>query len=167
MECWVTHEKNHQTGRITSLDLRFDAAMRGTLGIGASLDRLPEEELADYRRKIAFYKRLRPVVQEGDLYRLAVAAHGGVSTWLFVAADRASAVYSSIVLERLLGIYPAPAVLRGLKAAAVYRVIDERGKEIGRYGGLQLMSLGLPGDTAAGGMGRAIHSRTVLLEETK
>jgi alpha-galactosidase len=165
MECWVTHEKNHQTGRITSLNLRFDAAMRGTLGIGASLDQLSEEELADYRRKIGFYKQLRPVVQEGDLYRLAVAARGGVSTWLFVTPDRTRAVYSTIVLEHPLGVYRAPAVLRGLKTGAVYRVSDEQQKEIGRYSGAQLMSLGLPGDTASGGMGCVIRSRTVLLEE--
>jgi alpha-galactosidase len=167
MECWVTHEKNHQTGRITSLDLRFNVAMRGALGIGASLDQLSEPELAEYRRKIAFYKRIRPVVQEGDLYRLATAAHGGVSTWLFVTPDRSAAVYSTVVLEHPLGIYRAPAVLCGLEPERVYLVIDEHEHELGRYKGFQLMSFGLPGDTASGGMGCAIHSRTVLLKEIK
>ncbi len=167
MECWVTHEKNHQTGRIATLDLRFDAAMRGALGLGASLEQLTEEELAACRRKIAFYKRIRPLVQEGDLYRLATAAHGGVSTWLFAAPDGSAAAYSTLVLEHPLGVYRAPAVLRGLKTDAVYRVIDEHEKELGRYTGFQLMTLGLPGDTASGGMGCAIRSRTVLLEEIK
>jgi len=165
MECWVTHEKNHQTGRITSLDIRFDAAMRGTLGIGTSLDRLTDDELAVYRRKISFYKQLRPIVQEGDLYRLAVAARVGASTWLFVSPDRTKAAYSTVVLEHPIGVYRAPAVLRGLKSNAVYRITDEHEKELGRYSGAQLMSLGLPGDTSSGGMGCVIRSRTVLLEE--
>jgi len=165
MECWVTHEKNHQTGRIASLDLRFDAAMRGALGIGTPLDRLSGDELAAYRRKIAFHKRIRPVVQEGDLYRLAAAAREGVSTWLFAAPDRSAAVYSTIVLEHLPGVYRAPTVLRGLDADSIYRVIDDSEREVGRYSGFQLMTLGLPGDTASGGMGCAIRSRTVLLEK--
>jgi alpha-galactosidase len=167
MECWVTHEKNCQTGRHASLDLRFDVAMRGALGIGTALDRLSEEELSVCRRKIAFYKRLRPLVQEGDLYRLATTAAGRVSTWLFVAADQSAAAYSTIVLEHPLGVHPAPTVLRGLKAGAVYRLTDEHEKEVGRYSGLQLMSLGLPEETGALGAGHAICSRSLLLEEIR
>ena len=70
MEAWVTHEHNHQTGRVLPLSLRFDVAMRGTLGIGTSLNELSEDELAEYARYIAFYKRIRPVVQGGRLFRL-------------------------------------------------------------------------------------------------
>ena len=75
MEAWVTHAPNHQTGRISPLSLRFDVAMRGALGIGASLNELDETELAEYASYIAFFtRRYRPggwlqpdVVCETDL----------------------------------------------------------------------------------------------------
>lgn len=70
LESWVTEEKNPQTGRLSSLDLRFDVSMRGALGIGSHLNELSPADLESYRRKIAFYKKIRPIVQGGDLYRL-------------------------------------------------------------------------------------------------
>ena len=164
MECWVTHEKNHQTGRISSLNLRFDVAMRGVLGIGTPLDQLSQEELAQYRRKIAFYKRIRPTVQEGDLYRLSVAADEGISAWLSVAPDQSAAVFSISVIEHLYGTFYFPSVLRGLDSRAVYRLLDEHEKEIGRYDGLQLMTLGLPGEFAFSDLTCFIRSGTLLLE---
>ncbi len=164
MECWVTHEKNHQTQRVTSLNLRFDVAMRGMLGIGSSLDKLSEDELAVFRRKIAFYKRIRPLVQEGDLYRLANAAQGDVSTWLFVSPDQKAAAYSTVVLEHRQGVCLAPSVLHGLNPAWIYRVTDEQEKELGRYSGFQLMTLGLPEVVANADLTHAVHSVTVRLE---
>lgn len=160
MESWVTHEVNHQTGRRLPLDLRFDVAMRGVLGIGSSLNQLPPEELKAYARKIAFYKKIRPIVQRGDLYRLSAAP----SVWESVLPDASQAVYSIVVLEHRLGVHRAAARLRGLTAEAYYRITDESGELRGRYRGFQLMTLGLPGDTVFGGLGCSLRSRTVLLE---
>jgi alpha-galactosidase len=160
MESWVTHEVNHQTGRRSSLDLRFDVAMRGVLGIGSTLDKLPVEEILAYARKIAFYKKIRPVVQTGDLYRLGA----NPSIWEIVLPDGSQAVYSIVVLDHVLGLHRAPARLRGLTADARYRLIDENGRDVARYTGFQLMTLGLPGDTLFGGLGCSVRSRTLLLE---
>ncbi len=165
MESWVTHEINHQTGLIHSLDLRFDVAMRGALGIGTPLNQLKPEELEIYRRKIAFYKKIRPVVQGGDLYRLQTASASGISIWLTVMPDRCRAVYSVIVLAQLQGVHLAAARLRGLDPGGMYAVIDEHGSEIGRYPGWQLMSLGLPGDSESAGLDCATRSRTLLIEK--
>lgn len=44
--------------------------MCGSLGIGNNLNRLEETELALIREQISVYKRIRPVIQFGDLYRL-------------------------------------------------------------------------------------------------
>ncbi|HEY0947333.1 MAG TPA: alpha-galactosidase [Opitutaceae bacterium] len=160
MESWVTHEVNHQTGRRWPLDLRFDVAMRGVLGIGSSLNQLSPEELKVYARKIAFYKKIRPVVQHGDLYRLSAAP----STWQSVLPDASRAVYSIVVLQHRLGVHRAPARLRGLSNDAHYRITDENGAVVGRSRGFQLMTLGLPGDTVFGGLGCSLRSRTLLLE---
>ena len=166
MMCWVTHEHNHQTGRHASLDFRFDVAMRGGLGIGASLNDLSADELAIYRRKIAFYKTIRPIVQGGDLYRLATVSDLSASTfsvWQSVLPDRSQSVYSSVVVHQLLGHYIPTLPLRGLDPEATYAATDDAGKELGRYSGSQLMTLGLPGDQRFGGLGASTRSRTVLL----
>lgn len=162
MESWVTHEVNHQTGRRTSLELRFDTAMRGALGIGTSLNKLSQDELNSYSQKISFYKKIRPIVQDGDLHRLESTEY--VSTWLMTAADRRSAVYSTIVTGQPQGIFRAPNRLPGLIPTGMYDAVDETGTVVGQWSGFQLATIGLPGDTRAGGGGCAIRSRTLLLE---
>lgn len=164
MECWVTHEVNHQTGRNIPLDFRFDVATRGALGIGTSLDRLSAEDLNIYKRKIAFYKKLRPVIQEGDLHRLRLLARDGWSAWLYVAKDAAAAVYSVAIPGQEPGRNFAPPKLRGLRAGASYRVTDESGVTEGVFSGAQLLCIGMPGDNCFGGYQCSQRSRTLLLE---
>lgn len=159
MECWVTDSKNHQTGVPSSLAHRFDVAMRGVLGIGSNLRDLGEAELEEYRRHIAFYKRIRPVIQDGDLYRLERLEQHGRSIWLYVAPGAREAVYTLAVRDAVCGILVAPPPLRGLLPACLYRVLDRNGAEVVRATGLELMVQGLPGDR---GHQRG-HSRTLHL----
>ncbi len=164
MESWVTHEHNHQTGRHATTDLRFDVAMRGTLGIGSNIDKLSAEEFEAYKRKIAFYKKIRPVVQNGELYRLATVQDGKVSVWEIVSEDKKRAVYSLVVINDFMGRFLPPYPLKGLKADATYRVEDEFGADLGHFTGGQLMTLGLPGDNKRNGSAGSSRSRTLLLE---
>ncbi len=165
MESWVTHEKNHQTGRIASLDLRFDVAMRGALGLGLDLDRLSPAEFDACKRKIAFYKQIRPVIQNGNLHRLAnLFPDSGFSIWLSVSPDRQQAVYSFVRLHHLRGQFMAPVRLRGLDENAIYAVIDESGEEQRRFSGAQLMFVGLPANGTNGRQGETVRSSTLLLK---
>jgi len=163
MECWVTDETNYLTKRTTTLDLRFDVAMRGVLGIGTPLTELDDAELEQYRDSIAFYKKIRPTVQNGDLHRLGLAAENGVSVWLVVAEDRRTAVFSSITLENPVGLMRGPFVLRGLDPAARYQLSDLRGP-VAEYSGAQLMTLGLPDFSRKAGFGAHARSITLSLE---
>jgi alpha-galactosidase len=167
MECWVTDETNYLTKRTTSLDLRFDVAMRGVLGIGTPLNALSEEEKARYREYISFYKKIRPTVQYGELYRLENSREQGLSVWLVVAENRRTAVFSSITLEHAVGRMYGPFALRGLEATARYRVSDHRNTEQGIYSGAQLMSLGLPDFSRRAGFGAYARSLTLHLEMIK
>jgi alpha-galactosidase len=160
MEAWVTHAVNHQTGLPSPLSLRFDVAMRGALGIGSNLNELDEAELAEYAGYIAFYKRIRPVVQGGRLYRLQRLEEYGASVIEYVTPDGRAAVYSAAVLNTLQGWTRPPAPLRGLDPAAVYRVTDRYGAEVYRASGFELMTTGIPGDAT----GRAAYSRTLYVE---
>lgn len=158
MEAWVTHSHNHQTGRISPLSLRFDVAMRGVLGIGASLNELDEAELAEYAHYIAFYKRLRPIIQGGDLYRLQRLEEFGASVIQYVLPDGREAVYSVAVREHQLGWFRPPAPLKGLNPAAVYGVFDRHQVEVQRASGYELMTQGIRGDAGQGvGFSRTLH----------
>jgi alpha-galactosidase len=161
MEAWVTHAHNHQTGRISPLSIRFDVAMRGALGIGASLNELDETELAEYAGYIAFYKRIRHIIQNGDLYRLQRLEEYGASVIQYVLPDGREAVYAVAVREHQLGRFRPPAPLKGLNPAAAYVVLDRHNAEIHRASGYELMTQGIPGDTGQG----VSFSRTLYVKQ--
>ena len=70
MACHVTASPNHQTKRETPLKYRFDVAMTGRLGFELHPKDMTADEIAFAKAAVADYKRIRPVVQRGDLYRL-------------------------------------------------------------------------------------------------
>jgi alpha-galactosidase len=161
MEAWVTHAHNHQTGRISPLSLRFDVAMRGTLGIGASLNELDETELAEYAGYIAFYKQIRHIIQDGDLYRLQRLEEYGASVIQYVLPGGREAVYSVAVREHQLGWFRPPVPLKGLNPAAAYVVLDRHGAEVHRASGYELLTQGIPGDAGQG----VAYSRTLFVKQ--
>lgn len=144
MEAWVTDSPNEITQRPAPLALRFDVAMRGALGIGSNLNRLDEEELAEYAEYIRFYKRMRHVIQEGKLYRLQRLEEYGTSTILYVTPGGREAVYSLAIRDFLTGKHLPQAALRGLNPRAFYSVQDWHGHEVYRLKGTELMTLGFP-----------------------
>ena len=70
MASHVSASPNHQTGRNVPLKLRFDVAMSGRLGLELQPSKMTGKEKEFARRAIADYKEIRPIVQQGDLYRL-------------------------------------------------------------------------------------------------
>ena len=163
MTAWVTHEKNHQTGRFHELGTRFDVAMRGALGIGASLNGLDEAELKEYANYIAFYKRIRHIVQGGDLYRLERLEEADASTILYVLPDGSEAVYSVVVHSHKMGQFRRMVPLRGLIPSATYEVLDRYQKVRLTATGYELMVQGIGGDED----GRSGHSRTLHLKRVE
>lgn len=162
MMAWVTDVPNHQTGQSSPLSLRFDVAMRGALGIGANLNRLSQAELDEYAGYIAFYKRIRSIVQQGVLYRLQRLEEAGASVTLVVSPDRRQAVYAVAVQSHQIGFFRPPAPLRGLQSSATYVARDHRGQEVWRASGFELMTQGILGDAGqSAGYSRTLHLTAV------
>lgn len=158
MEAWVTHAQNHQTGRVLELSLRFDVAMRGVLGIGSNLNELDEPELRKYTHYIAYFKRLRHIVHNGDLYRLQRPSQYGASVVEYVLPDGSEAVYSVVVVESRVGQFRQPAPLRGLNNGDVYAIYDDHGRVVQTMTGYELMTQGIPGDAGFGvGASQTLH----------
>ncbi|MDF3078742.1 MAG: alpha-galactosidase [Sphingobacteriaceae bacterium] len=57
-------------GPVQSLDYKFDVAMCGVLGIGDNISKWTAADKEIARKKIETYKLIRPLIQQGILYRL-------------------------------------------------------------------------------------------------
>ena len=121
MACHVTASPNHQTGRETPLKYRFDVAMSGRLGFELHPKDLSVEDLAYAKERVAQYKRIRPVVQAGDLYRLASPYEFPFAAFMYVSRDKSAAVLFVLGLDRETGAMP-PLRLAGLDEQASYLV---------------------------------------------
>ncbi|MFF4234081.1 alpha-galactosidase [Streptomyces sp. NPDC001820] len=122
MAAWVTDSPNVQlNGRFSTLRFRFVSAMAGVLGVGGDLTEWTDEELAEARGWVDLYKKIRPLVQHGELHRLR-APEGGLSAVQYVHGDE------SVVLAWLqaqhYGERPPALRLRGLDPAAAYECLD-------------------------------------------
>ncbi|NCC77875.1 MAG: alpha-galactosidase, partial [Clostridia bacterium] len=135
----VSAVPNHQVYRSTSLAMRGHVAMAGNLGYELDLRQLTAAEKAEMTEQITFYKRIRPIVQFGDLYRLKDAFAGNETAWQYVSENGLEAV---AFYYRVLGQAQDPFVnlrLQGLDPAASYQT--DNGLV---YGGDELMAFGLP-----------------------
>ena len=92
MACHVTDSPNHQTKRVTPLKYRFDVAMCGRMGFELHPKNLKPEEVTFAKRAVADYKRIRPIVQQGDLYRLASPYDKPYSALMYANEDKSHAV---------------------------------------------------------------------------
>ena len=61
--------------------------MAGSLGIGGNLSKWSEEELTEARSLVETYKRVRPVIQNGLLYRLHSSRKGSITATQYVARN--------------------------------------------------------------------------------
>ena len=152
MACHVTASPNHQTHRETPLKYRFDVAMTGRMGFELHPKNLTADEVAFAKAAVADYKRIRPVVQQGDLYRLASPYENPFASLMYVDEAKSHAVAFALGLQED-GEHAVPFQLRGLDPARKYRVTEiNRGKSLhlelpaDAASGADLMAKGLPAE---------------------
>jgi alpha-galactosidase len=128
MGAWASEDPNPLTTRRTPLRFRFHVAMAGALGISGNLRGWTAGERAEAAELVAAYKRIRPVVQHGRLYRLTPPATDRLTAVQYVSEDGAeSVVLAWRALTRVARPDP-PLRLGGLDATARYRN-EETGDE--------------------------------------
>jgi len=139
MGAHVSAVPNHQVGRVTSLEMRGHVAMSGNFGYEMDLSTLSEGEKERVREQVRLYKEIRPLVQQGDMYRLKSPFEGNEAAWMFVSEDRREAV---VFWFRVLAQPNAPLgtlKLKGLDPNLDYGLVDTRHV----YGGDVLMNAGI------------------------
>jgi alpha-galactosidase len=137
MGAHVSAIPNHQTQRATDLAIRGNAAMSGLLGYELDLTQLTEEEKAQIKEQITFYKKHRRLLQLGRFVRLLSPYEGNDAAWLYVSPDKKEAI---VFYFRVLDEASAPLVtlkLAGLDPDLTYQSGGEN------FGGDELMQLGL------------------------
>lgn len=121
----VSTSPNHQTGLVTPLKFRFDVAMSGRLGLELQPKDIVGDDIEFTKKAINNYKQIRPIVQQGDLYRLySPYDQCGWSSHLFVSKDTSSAVlfaYSLKYHNRTMVFKPK---LSGLQPTKRYKVTE-------------------------------------------
>ena len=151
MASHISAVPNHAVFRTTSLKYRCDVAMSGRLGMEIQPKNMTDDEKAFCRQVITDYKRVRPVIQFGDLYRLhSPYAGDNLASLMYVSKDKQQAVFFWWKLETLKNQHVPRIKMAGLDPDKYYTVrelnrIDNKplpceGKS---YSGAFLMQTGL------------------------
>lgn len=164
----VSTSPNHQTGMMAPLKFRFDVAMSGRLGLELQPKHLNEEEWDFARTAIESYKKIRPIVQFGDLYRLKNPEDGtGWSSHQYVSKDGKESVFFAYSLKYHGRTTFFQTRLKGLDPEKQYRVTELNKNEWPTfYGDGQIF----PGDYLMNegislGIGNNFDSTVLHLEE--
>lgn len=147
----ISAAPNHQTFRSIPLKFRIDVAMSGRLGMEIQPKNMTDEEKDLCAKAIADYKKIRPIVQFGDIYRLLSPYSGhDLASTMFVSEDKKQAVFYWWKLETFKNQHLPRIKMAGLDPNKSYTIhelnrIDIRplpceGKS---YSGAYLMNVGL------------------------
>jgi len=149
MMCWVTESPHGFNGRSLPLSYRFHSAMMGGLGIGADIGKWSDAEIAEAAGYVALYKQIRPLVLEGDFYRLKPLGSGpepgrsNVAAYQYVGRDGKEAVAFVFLHSQHFGAETRHLPLRGLDPEAAYEVQAGEAEPAVRRGST-LLRLGVP-----------------------
>lgn len=138
MGAHVSVVPNHQTHRVTGLDIRGDVAMSGVFGYELNVQDMTLSEKVTVSEQVAFYKQHRQLLQYGKFYRLVSPFETSHAAWLFVNPDKSQAIafYFRKFAESAGPLHTIKFV--GLDPEKIYQVNGEAS-----YGGDELMYVGI------------------------
>lgn len=121
----VSASPNHQTGRQIPLKFRFDVAFTGRLGIEMRPSDFNERELAFAQRAIETYKKYRPLIQQGDLYRLISPYEGkGYCSEMILNEQKSEGIFFAYKFEQYMDLFRPRFYFAGLDPNANYTLTE-------------------------------------------
>lgn len=149
MRAWVTDCPNFLSGREIPLQFRYHCAMMGTLGIGCNILEFSSDEVELSRKMIAQYKEIRPIIQEGDFYRLENPSPNEYFLYEYLKENQG--LLFAFLPHSKIGHRGTTVRLRGLDAEAQYTLSTPQGEVVksGAYLMNHGMELRLNGDYAS------------------
>ena len=151
--------------RSASVKFRTEVAMMGKLGFDIKLTDMSEDEVAYANAAVKNYKRLKPAILDGDMYRLVSPYDGDHASTMFVNKNKQQAVVFAFDIYPRFGDKRLPVRLMGLDPDKQYRVKEINlmpnhrswmGGNDQVYSGDYLMNVGLNIFT-----GNKLHSRVI------
>jgi alpha-galactosidase len=141
------------------IKFRTDVAMMGKLGFDIVVSKLPEKDLQYCQSAIKNYNALKPIIWQGDQYRLSDPRTNSVASIMYVDEAKSSGVIFNYLVNYRYGAGSKfPIKLKGLDAGKKYQL-----KEINLYPGVNssidagkiytgefLMKIGMNPDVNAG-----------------
>ena len=125
MASHISAAPNHQTFRTVPLKYRIDVAMSGRLGMEIQPKNMTDEEKELCRKAIADYKKIRPVVQLGDIYRLVSPYdHLGVASLMYTSPEKDKAVFYWWKTEHFVNQHLPRVTMAGLHSDKTYRITE-------------------------------------------
>lgn len=125
MASHISAAPNHQTFRTVPLKYRIDVAMSGRLGMEIQPKNMTDEEKELCRKAIADYKKIRPVVQLGDIYRLVSPYdHLGVASLMYTSPEKDKAVFYWWKTEHFVNQHLPRVTMAGLHPGKTYRITE-------------------------------------------
>lgn len=105
-----------------SIKFKTDVAMMGKLGFDIHVGGLKQNELKFCQEAVSNYKRLSPVIWQGDLYRLISPYEDSRAVLMYVNVDKTKSVVFSYTLHPLTDPNYSLVRLEGLNPLKKYRV---------------------------------------------
>ena len=105
-----------------SIKFRTDVAMMCKLGFDIKMSDLNQNEQMYCRQAVSEYNRLKPVILEGDLYRLVSPYGSNHTSSMYVNKDKNQAVVFAFDVYPRYGEHILPVRLQGLEANKMYQV---------------------------------------------
>lgn len=125
MASHISAAPNHQTFRTIPLKYRIDVAMSGRLGMEIQPKNMTDEEKDLCRKAIADYKKIRPVVQLGDIYRLISPYDRlGVASLMYTSPEKDKAVFYWWKTEHFVNQHLPRVTMAGLNPDKKYRITE-------------------------------------------
>ncbi|MVN76013.1 alpha-galactosidase [Hymenobacter sp. HMF4947] len=119
LACHVTNWNQQQT-----LKFRTDVAMMGKLGYDIEVSKMTPAELQFSQQAVRDYKRLSPVIWQGDLFKLRSPYEGNQVSLMYVADNQQQAVLYGYNLHTRFHETVLPTRLQGLDPAKRYKLTE-------------------------------------------
>lgn len=125
MASHISAVPNHTIRRTTSIKLRCDVAMSGRLGMELQPKNMTDIEKQVSKQAIADYKKVRPTIQFGDLYRLhSPYAGDDLASLMYVNSTKSEAVFFWYKLETFKNQHLPIVKMQGLDPNKRYTVTE-------------------------------------------
>lgn len=148
MGAHIAASPNHSCGRETPFMTRAFVALSGTFGYELDITKLRETAISLIPHQVELYKRVNPLVRNGDYYRIASYNENHEwDSWLFVSPSKDEALLTVVQALNHPNFHSRKVQLQGLQEDTKYQASmessDGRQSKLGEWTGSTLMNAGL------------------------